>query len=386
MIEKRGKKYRVRVSGGYTLDNKQIRHDRIADTLEEARKIEIELKALVNRAPAKVASKKMKLHDYYDYFKSNYAEKHLRLRTIETYDRFFKAIAPLIGHRAIDRIEPRDLLEMYALLEQTKKQNGTDGCLSPASIRKHHNFLHKLFAQAVRWQLILSNPCDYVDPPGSPHYENNKIILNEEETKRFLEIISNDTIKHRLWALLSIGLGLRRGELFGLQWKDIDFKSKSVSIQRTSQPRKGGGVMITPPKTKSSARIISCPTTIMGVLKEYKKEKMQERDVLQSRWQGADDPEDDFIFTSTTREGAPASPDGINLWLSRLVKSHGLPAISPHSFRHMHATFLIKEGVDVRTVAGRLGHASSVVTQTVYSHLLHSAESETAKIIDNMLK
>ena len=102
-----------------------------------------------------------------------------------------------------------------------------------------------------------------------------------------------------------------------------------------------------------------------------------------NKWQGAKNIEDNFIFT--TFYGAISHPDSMNIWLRKFVKKNNLPPISPHSLRHMTATYLINAGVDLVTVAGVMGHVNSTTTQIVYAHVLQKSQNKTAQIMDNIL-
>jgi|GEM_PF-2767300 len=119
-------------------------------------------------------------------------------------------------------------------------------------------------------------------------------------------------------------------------------------------------------------------------LKDYREEKKQERLALTNKWEGGKTFDEDFLFT--TWNGHPGCPGAMNCWLKRFIKAHDFPKISPHSFRHMTATYLITAGVNLRTVAGKLGHSNSTTTQLVYSHLMQHAETETANVMDNILQ
>lgn len=102
------------------------------------------------------------------------------------------------------------------------------------------------------------------------------------------------------------------------------------------------------------------------------------------KWEGAEEPEDDFVFT--TWNGNVGHPDSLNNWLNKFTVKHGLPHISPHAFRHMSATYLLVNCVDVRTVSGKLGHSKTITTTDIYSHLLKSAEQQTANVMEWFLK
>ena len=124
--------------------------------------------------------------------------------------------------------------------------------------------------------------------------------------------------------------------------------------------------------------------TACEVLKDYREEKKQERLALANKWEGGKTFDEDFLFT--TWNGHPGCPSAMNCWLKRFIKAHDFPKISPHSFRHMAATYLITAGMDLRTVASKLVHSNSTTTQLGYSHLLQHVETQTANVMDNILQ
>jgi len=135
---------------------------------------------------------------------------------------------------------------------------------------------------------------------------------------------------------------------------------------------------------------ITISASIIDLLRQYKATQTAKRLEFGGtvdnggKWAGEEKPEDDFIFT--TWDGKLAHPDSINTWLKNFVKNDSLPAITPHTFRPMAATYLITSGVDIRTVAGKLGHANTTTTTVVYSHLLKSAEKETTDKMESFIQ
>ena len=377
--------WRITINNGYSPQGKAIRYTKtIHGTYKDAEKAEKILAArIVKSRTSKDIPPKMNLHDFFNYWLENYAIPHLSPRTIELCKNEFYRINIALGSKPIDKIEPKHILMFYQNLRNCPRRDRREGTLSPTSIRKYHVLLHLLFKRAVRWQLIFSNPIDQVDPPAY-EYKNEKTILDHEQVGDFLLLLKNECTKHQLWCLLGIALGLRRGEIFGLQWKHVNFDNRTILIDQSAQYVRGKGVNIKSTKTKASERLLSLPETLLNLLRTYRKEKQRERYELANKWEGAPQFHDDFIFT--TWNGHIAFPDSLNTWLARFVKKHILPKITPHSFRHMAATYLINAGVDIRTVAGKLGHANSTTTQLVYSHLLRKAEFETANVMDNILK
>lgn len=316
------------------------------------------------KQPSKFTNQ-MKLHDFFQYWLDNFANEHLAPKTVFEYTKLFKRIDVALGHKALDKIEPRYLLLFYANLKEAPRLDGRPGGLGENSVRKHHVFLHLLLEKAKRWGFIYINPADNVDSPTF-HYRNNKKILNLSELNRFMCLLDGEPLKHRLWVLLEISLGLRKGEMFGLQWKHVNYKEKAITISQSAQYLPQKGVFIKSTKNKSSNRIVSMSDVLIQCLNSYEEEQKKIAVSLSNKWEGRDisNWQDNYIFT--TWNGHLAHPDSINSWLSKFVKKHDLPHISPHSFRHMAATYLINAGVGLATVAGKLGHSNSTTTQVVY--------------------
>lgn len=323
----------------------------------------------------------MTLNEFYKYWKEHYLKIQKKQdKTIFSYDEQFTRINAALGHKPIDKIQPKHIL---MFLEQLKNCPRLDNStLSDNTIRKHYTLLHLILKKATQWQFILQNPVENVDPPKYK-YNNDKIILNREELGRFLIALKDEDIKHKLWALLCLNLGLRRGEAIGLQWKDVDLERKVVHIKKTIQYIPRQGLKVKPPKTESSNRILALSNSLIELLKLYKNIKIQHQKKLLNKWQGAKNIEDNFIFT--TFYGNISHPDSMNIWLRKFVKKNNLPPISPHSLRHMTATYLINAGVDLVTVAGVMGHVNSTTTQIVYAHVLQKSQNKTAQIMDNIL-
>lgn len=399
-VEKRGKNsWRLTVTAGYTADGQQIRYRKTvqANTKIVAEKRLAEFIVEVERGQI-ANSGKMTLKQFFKYWEQNYALGRHAPKTISYNRGLFSRIDAAIGHKRIDKITPKNLLDFYQNLKEPikiikKKQIDpaiplTPEYLSANTIRKYHVLLHSLFEKAVRWQFVAYNPVEKVEPPKVVKVE--KKIYDEETTGKFLFLLEKEELKHRLMALLLISTGMRRGEMFGLQWHHVDFDKGTVKIEQASQYLPGKGIFIKETKNESSKRAITISPSLITLLRQYKATQTAKRLKLGGtpdkggKWQGAEKPEDDFILT--TWNGEKAHPDSINTWLTTFVKNNNLPAITPHSFRHMAATYLITSGTDIRTVAGKLGHANTTTTTVVYAHLLKTAEKETTDKMENFLQ
>lgn len=178
--------------------------------------------------------------------------------------------------------------------------------------------------------------------------------------------------------MLLIYTGMRRGELFGLEWKDIDFENGYLNIVRTSQYIGNKTLITKEPKTKSSRRCMKISQSLVDLLKEYRAFQSEQRLKTGSEWHNTD-----RLFTQLN--GLPMCPDSLTKWFSNFLKKHNLRQVTLHSLRHTNATLLIAEGTDIRTVSSRLGHSNTATTLNIYTHALKSKDSEAADVLNTVL-
>lgn len=321
---------------------------------------------------------KMTLREFYAYFKKH-TEK-LAPKTILAYDGFFTRINTALGHKQLDNITPNNIRAFITNLSEEGTYNGKkkdQSTLSSTTIQKHHKLLNLLYNRAMKWGLASVNPCERTDTPKatSPHIA----VYDEKTLSEFLAKLDTEETKYQALMLLALSTGMRRGELFALQWNALDFDSNTVRILHTMQYIPGKGLTLKEPKTELSSRLLSAPASVMAVLKRHKAEQAAKKLKLGDRWH----KEHDFVFS--TWEGKAMHPDTLNTWLARFTEANKLPHISPHAFRHMAASYLINSGVDVRTVSSKLGHARTSTTTDIYAHVIQSAEQQTADIMSGIL-
>lgn len=177
---------------------------------------------------------------------------------------------------------------------------------------------------------------------------------------------------------LLVYTGIRRGELCGLEWKDIDFENQIMRVCRSSQYVGGKTIITKEPKTKSGIRRFTLSTTACILLKQYRAWQMKQKLKIGDRWQ-----ECDRLFT--TWEGTPIYPDTVTDWFAKFMRRTDLPYVTLHSLRHTNATLMIAEGTDVCTVSKRLGHANTATTLNIYAHALKSKDREAANNLESVL-
>ena len=298
----------------------------------------------------------------------NYAKIKLRPSTFKTSQGFLKNhIKPQIGSIPLAELTSLDLQRFYKHLldggrvdriEAKKKPKG----LAPKTVRNIHQMIGSAYNLAMEQKLVTRNPTDGCALPKAEHKEMQ--TLHIEQLTSFLREAKDSGV----FALYYIDLttGLRRGELLGLKWSDIDLEKGDLRVQRQIG-RINGKIIEMPLKTKNAYRTLPLSADAIDVLMQ------QRRKTGNSEW----------VFPSPT--GGPMSPDSVLHMLHRVLKRAGLPKVRFHDLRHTFATLALQNGVDVKTVSGMLGHFSAGFTLDTYAHVTTSAKREAAKTMGNIL-
>ncbi|MCM3130076.1 site-specific integrase [Paenibacillus sp. MER 78] len=248
--------------------------------------------------------------------------------------------------------------------------------LSPQTINHVHKVIHDALETAVKWELLTKNVARVVKPPKIPKAQTN--VWTEEELIRFLEFTKDS--RYHIIFLLAATTGMRRGEVLGLKWEDIDLVAGKLSVRR-SYTRGVVGHIFQEPKTAAGIRTIVLPKQTVDALQK-------QRLVLEEDRKKAEKNEteyNDYGLVVQTRNGFPVSPYFVEArWLDLLRKS-GLPKIRLHDLRHTHASLLLKAGIHPKAVSERLGHSSIMIMLDRYSHLFPTLQQEAAEKLDQLL-
>ena len=250
------------------------------------------------------------------------------------------------------------------------------GRLSPKTIQHYLSFVSDVMEYAFRLEMIPANPCKRVAVPSIRRAEREVYTL--EEAQRFLDSLESAPIMYRAFFVLAIYGGFRRGELLGLEWKDIDFNNHTISIRRTSQYLSGRGTFTDDTKTEGSKRTLKLPLGAFDVLKKLRADQAQQRLLLGDVWENTD-----RLFVGDT--GRPLNPNSPYHWLSRFCEQTGQRFLGIHAFRHLNASLLINSGVDVKTVSTSLGHSQISTTLDIYSHTFEEAQARASEAVADLL-
>ncbi len=388
-IQKRGDTYRIRVSAGYDSSGKQLMKSMTwkpaPGMTEKQIQKELDRQAVLFEEKVKTGQYmdgNVKFQDFAERWFEDYGKEHLRERTYLRYVELSERTYAAIGHIRIDRLQPHHLLDFYKQLAEPGQNKRTGGGLSPKTIKHYHTFISSVMERAVKWGMIQDNPARRIDAP-----KVDKVAIEHMDDKqaiRFMEIVQEEPIEYRLIFTLLLLTGMRRGELLGLEWPDIDFENGVIHIRRTSQYAAGRGIYTDTTKTEQSKRPISIPPELLDLLRQYRVWQSEKKLRLGDAWD-AEWTNHPRLFTKV--DGKPMHPNTPYKELQKLLVRHGMEPVSLHSLRHTNATLMIGGGADVRTVSGRLGHSQTSTTLNIYAEFLQSADKAASEgLADTLLR
>ena len=303
-----------------------------------------------------------------DVWYENYAKIKVRPSSHQTYKGYIENhIKPNIGDIPLEKLTTLDLQRLYKTLLANGRvdrleSKGQPKGLSPKTVRNIHQILSSALKLAQEQRIILTNPAEGCALPKVEHREMKTLPV--EQLQSFLREAKDSGVFELYY--LELATGLRRGELLGLKWEDIDLEHGDLRVRRQIA-RINGKVVEAPLKTKNAYRTLPLAEDTISILNEQKKK------VGSSPW----------VFPSAT--GGPISPDSVLHMLHRVLKRAGLPQVRFHDLRHTFATLALQNGVDIKTVSGMLGHFSAGFTLDTYAHVTTSAQKAAANTMGKLL-
>ena len=303
-----------------------------------------------------------------DVWYENYAKIKVRPSSHQTYKGYIENhIKPNIGDIPLEKLTTLDLQRLYKTLLANGRvdrleSKGQPKGLSPKTVRNIHQILSSALKLAQEQRIILTNPAEGCALPKVEHREMKTLPV--EQLQSFLREAKDSGVFELYY--LELATGLRRGELLGLKWEDIDLEHGDLRVRRQIA-RINGKVVEAPLKTKNAYRTLPLAEDTISILNEQKKK------VGSSPW----------VFPSAT--GGPISPDSVLHMLHRVLKRAGLPQVRFHDLRHTFATLALQNGVDIKTVSGMLGHFSAGFTLDTYAHVTSAAQKAAANTMGKLL-
>ena len=380
--------YRIRVRRGRDLKPYETTYPEKGTeipTTWSKRKIESEVKKYAAAFEQKclrgeISTERKTFSEYADYvldMKEQNGTKHSTLnRYRELMERINDTDLDGIGHMELSKIKPEHLNRFYTTLGKKAKNKQNGKPLSVKTIYEHHTLISVVLMQAFKEGQVPYNAAQRANPPKKQKHEAECFEI--DEISKILDALEDETLEWKAIAHLLIATGARRGEIMGLQWKNVDFDKGSIFLCNNSLWSKQRGVYHGTLKTGEN-RHVSVPSDVMEILRAWKADQARQQLRMGADWKNVDG----YVFTGF--DGKEMNPESVTNWFSGFSKRHGLPHINPHKFRHTQASILINAGMDIATVSKRLGHKEISTTLNVYSHIMEGANQKAADMIEGII-
>ena len=204
--------------------------------------------------------------------------------------------------------------------------------------------------------------------------------MSPEQIKEFLKVNREDPLFPAFFILISTGM--RRGELLGLKWSDIDLDNRTIFIQRSWVKSSTETAQFSDPKTKKSRRLVPLLEEGVAVLRQHRLQQQRNRDELRAK--GKADTESGLVFCRI--DGAPYYPSTLNSYLEKALQRAGLPKFRMHDLRHTFASLMVEQGTSIKVVQELMGHATVQMTLDTYTHVLPGAKAEAVNKLQGFFK
>ena len=356
----------------------------------------------------------MTFEEYSQKYLSEYARINQAPRTYQSTETTVKSFVSAFGYMTLESLNPLFLQEYFNTMLSTRKLTHGSGTLSQSTVKRRAAVLSSMLSQAVRWNLVEQNVMQRVQIKKAEVKEEKPMCFTQEQAEIFLDALEKPLyyeydrktrktnqgniceiqayraerqihLQLKFFFYLAIFTGCRRGELVPLRWSDIAFDDSSIRITKSACMVKGE-LLIKGTKTKGSIRTIAIPAAVLSLARCWKREQALYRLTIGSQWIG-----DDFVFIRWN--GSMMGLDTPYHAFRRIIRNYNanrkngepeLPLIPLHGLRHTSATLLISQGIDIRTVSGRLGHTNTSTTLNIYSHALKELDKTASDKLESI--
>lgn len=315
------------------------------------------------------ADDRIKVGDFLTRWLEEDARPSIRPATYRSYERLVRLhLVPELGKVRLARLRPDDVQAMM----NRKLAAGQ----SPGNVAKMRVVLRRALHVAMRWELVNRNVAALTAPPKVERYQARP--FTQAEVRAFLRATSEDSLAALY--VLAVTTGLRRGELLGLRWQDVDLEAGTVHIRYQLQ-RVNRELVLVQPKTGSSRRTAGLPEVAVAALRSHRAQQLQNRLLLGDTWRGS--PLGDFVFT--TDLGTPVDGDNLSKRYRKALAAAGLEHRRFHELRVGFGTMLQAAGHDLKTISDLMGHSSVKLTADTYVRVLDAQRRRAAADLDALL-
>ena len=359
-ITQRGDKYRVCFDYGIDREGNRVRKYRTFDTKRDATRAFNEHKVKMDKG-TQIMPSEYTFAQWLDYWYKDIILPQIEETTAYGYRGMIENyLKPQLGEIRLQKLTARDIQQYYTWLMDEKK-------LSPNTVIKHHNLLTNTLNAAERQEYITKNPMRAVSPPKKRQREA-KFYTPEQ-----LGILLDKAVGTRLElpVFICAYLGLRRGELCGLRWSDVDLEHKTITIENT-RTQAGKKEIEKGTKTASSTRTLYLPDTLCDMLKAAKEHQQACRAEYKNAY-------DDNDYVVVMEDGRPFRPNYLSELFGKFLADNDLPKIVLHELRHTFASLSNQAGIPAYNIGKALGHSTPATTQKIYTHLLDQTHTQAVE-------
>lgn len=318
---------------------------------------------------------KVSVADYFDQWLTVAAPLKAGQLTIDRYKGIIDHhIKPSFGRLRLQSLTPMHIETHYSRLRKGGRKDGREGGLSPQTILHHHRLISEALQKAVSWGLLQANPADRVEAPSVPAREVEPI--NEAESAWLLTVAEGTRLYIPI--LMAVSLGLRRGEILAVQWRDLDAVQGVLRIRRAIEESSTGMAFKTP-KSKSGNRKVAVPRVTLVALEKHRAAQERNRELLGEGYAAND-------LICCVEDGTVWKPSAFTSAYRDLLRRRKLTGPNFHALRHTHASHLLDAGVDAKVISKRLGHSRASFTMDIYAHLMPGQDEEAAARLDKRLQ
>ena len=282
------------------------------------------------------------------------------------------------GRKKLNSIDA-EAVKRYIKFLNTEATSKNGEPLAPTTIQHHFGTLRNIMQYARRFHYIQFDPCQDLSQKEKPHRGKKKVdFLPPAQAQRFIQCVADEPLYWQCLLNVLITTGLRRGEAVGLQWGDIDSDKLTISISRNVSIDKDSPEKYHIGDTKTGEdRVVPISLRLYTLLMSFKREQ-------ESKYQAALMPSA-FIFCSDANPYAPLYPTTVTRHVSKFIKRHNLPNVSPHDLRHTAATLALESGADLKQVQELLGHKDASTTMQFYAGVTDEAKRRTVEGIESII-
>lgn len=374
------KVYLLVVEAGKNAEGKRIQRTKtLRNTTKRAAKAELSKFEQEVREGIYLEKDNITLKEFMGQWLETFVKPHCSPSTTSGYRQIYKryicAHKQGIGHYPVQKL---NMMLIQGFVNQLSVSSPcTERPLNPKTVKETYHILRSCLERAVDMEIIKKNPAERI---VLPKRQKPKIeVFTIEEINRLLSVLKKEKSELELPVNLALSLGLRRGEVLGLKFSDVDFAAKTVNIHNNRIQCCDQKIVEKEPKTKNSLRTLSVPDTVLEMIRQEAL-RCKKRQLRLGKSYNAEG-----YVCYRRKTGKPWVPDDMSKRYSNLIDRLGITHVTFHGLRHCFASLCLKEGVEILEISRKLGHASASFTYDTYTHLMEDKSTYVANVVEEAL-